>query len=438
MATKYLYSGAAGLNDGSSWANAWVALTSATGLAAGDELLVHNAHSQTGLTATHSFNNGTIANPVRIICVDKDAADVLSTGASLSWTGSNVGFTGNVKFYGITFVSNTAGNIIISTGNGQAQGLGEFENCTFTLSSKGSFSIGSSSSGRNRQRFLNCTFDMSGGTADTVTVVLGANYSCLYDFIGCTFTPRATQTNFFTASSGALSVATFRGCTFSGTVTNIYGAANTVGWQLVFDSCNLPTYTNVRSTAVAHATAPVEIRNCVGGTISAAVVGPAKIDDYAGTIAADLTRYRDGGASDGVSNYSLAIVTNANALAPYGFIASPPIVRRVNAGASQTATVYIASGGTLNNDEVYAELLSPSESVSATATSRFQSSRVANRGTPAALTTDGTSTWTGTGVGTKQKITFTISPTVAGLVILRVFVAKASSTVYLSPEVGLS
>lgn len=438
MATKYLYSGAAGLNDGSSWANAWVALSSATGLAAGDELLVHKTHSQTGLTTTHSFNNGTIANPVKIICVDKDAGDVLATGASFAWTAGNVGLTGNVKWYGVTITGNTTGNLIVSTGNSQTNGLGEFENCTFTETNTGGVSFGSSSAIRSRIRFLNCTFDWSGATAAGTLIVLGSNAACIFEFTGCTFTPRATQTSLFSVASGSLSVALFRGCTFSGTVTNLFGTVSTVGWQVIFDGCTLPTYTNIRSAAVAHICGQWEIRNCVGGTISAAVVGPAKIDDYAGTIAADLTRYRDGGASDGVSSYCLAMVTNANAGAPYGYLASPPIIRRVNAGASQTITAYIASGGSLNNDEVYAELLSPSEAGTATPTSRFQSSRVVNRGTPAALTTDGTSTWTGTGVGTLQKITFTISPTVAGLVVLRLFVAKASATVYFSPELGVS
>ena len=438
MATKYLYSGAAGLNDGSSWANAWTALSSATGLAAGDELLVHKTHSQTGLTTTHSFNNGTIANPVKIICVDKDNSDALSTGASLTWSAGNVGITGNVKWYGITFSDSGTGNLIISTGVSQANGLSEFESCSFTISSSGSISIGSTSAARDRMRFINCTFDMSGGTAATVSVIISANSACLWDFIGCTFTPRATQTSLITSSNQTLSVATFRGCTFSGTVTNLFGTNTTIAWQLIFDGCTLPTYTNVRSVAVAHMTGQIEIRNCVGGTISAAVVGPAMVDDYAGTIAADLTRYRDGGASDGVSPYSLAIASNANALEPYGFVASPPIVRRINAGASQTVTVYIASGFTAQDDEVYGELLSPSEAGSPTAASRFQSSRVANRGTPANLTTDGTSTWTGSGVGTLQKITFTVSPTVAGQLVFRLYVAKASSTVYLSPELGIS
>ncbi len=438
MATKYLNSGAAGANNGTSWTDAWTALSSATGLAAGDELLVHKTHSQTGLTTSHNFNNGTIANPVKIICVDKDNSDALSTGAVLTWTAGNVGITGNVKWYGIAFGANTTGNVIFSTGNGQANGLGEFENCSFTESNSGGISIGSSSVGRCRMRFLNCTFTLTAATAATTSIILAANFSGIYEFIGCTFTPRATQTSLFTMSSGDLSIATFRGCVFAGTLTNIIGTGSSVGWQVIFDGCSLPTYTNLRSAAVLHVTGQFEVRNCVGGTISAAVVGPKIVDDYAGTIVSDLTRYRDGGASDGVSPYCLAIATNGNALEPYGYLASPPIVRRINAGASQTVTVYIASGFTAQDDEVYGELISPSEAGSPTAAGVFRSSRVANRGTPGNLTTDGTSTWTGSGVGTLQKITFTVSPTVAGQLIFRLFVAKASTTVYLSPELGVS
>ena len=78
---------------------------------------------------------------------------------------------------------------------------------------------------------------------------------------------------------------------------------------------------------------------------------------------------------------------------------------------------------------------SPSEEVSPTSRNKFRTTKPEPLATPTALTSD-TSSWTGTGVGTKQKVEVAISPTIAGTVTVRCYLAKPSTTVYVDPKIS--
>jgi len=110
--------------------------------------------------------------------------------------------------------------------------------------------------------------------------------------------------------------------------------------------------------------------------------------------------------------------------------------------------------------------IAPNGSISgATAKGIFTTTRCAIGATPTALTTDGTSTWNGSGVGTKQKIDHTLSngqtltvyvasggtlnnddfwievsepDQVGGPVTVRCFLAKPSTTVYVDPRLEVA
>jgi hypothetical protein len=67
----------------------------------------------------------------------------------------------------------------------------------------------------------------------------------------------------------------------------------------------------------------------------------------------------------------------------------------------------------------------------------FQTSRVAPLGTAANLPTDSGSTWTGTGVGTKQYAQVSYTPDKPGPVTVRVFMAKASDNIYVDAKIQI-
>ncbi len=66
MATYYVDSNATGLNDGSSWTNAWTNLSSSTIASSGDTVLVASDHNEVTTSATYRYATGSIQAPVCI------------------------------------------------------------------------------------------------------------------------------------------------------------------------------------------------------------------------------------------------------------------------------------------------------------------------------------------------------------------------------------
>jgi hypothetical protein len=355
----------------------------------------------------------------------------------LDWATSNTGLRGSVYVRGCTINGSGTGNC--PTVGALSSGKATFDTCTISQTSSGFIQLGVPNNGLLLNRFINCAITFAGASANTVSAIIaGLNHR--QEYSGCTITARAGgQTHLFRMDSTNGVDLEFRGCTFANTVTNLFDMDVGDNPMVVFDGCVMLAFTNVFDTAPTHYRGRVEIHGAVAGTISAPVVGPKLITDTAGTIASDLTRWRDTGADDGenANGYSWAITGNANALDFDGYIVCPPITRKVAAGASQVVTVFVASGVTLQDEEFWIEVDSPSEAGSPTAASAYRSTRRLPLAAAANLTTDGASTWNGAGVTTKQKCSVTISPTVAGFITVRVFLAKASTAVYVDPIIDI-
>jgi len=431
MAVKYVNSGASGANDGSSWTDAWTAIGSSTGVAAGDEVRVHKAHTQTGAIGTLNWSNGTLANPVKIFCVDKDASDALATGAVLSNNSGSPAFNGNIVWDGITFTITTGSmNWAAATDN-----LQRLRNCTLNLSSSGTFTFGGT---RGCTLLSNSNIDMSGSTAAASN--LGAGAGAVFFMRGGTITLRtgAGNTTTLFAATGSACRMRCEGVNITGTCTNLATLANGGSVELV--RCILPTYTNrlLATPGTNEFIGYILLERCVAGTLSVGQLGLSALENRVGVLLSDLTKYRTGGADDGIqaNAHSWSMAANANALANASFLYGLPMPVWVGTG-SKTIKVYVASAVTLNDDEFGIDVLSSNETASPNTTSqgRFQSTRLADRGTPAALTTDGTSTWTGgAAVATKQYATVTINQGQAGPVLIRPWLALASTTVYVDPK----
>jgi hypothetical protein len=184
--------------------------------------------------------------------------------------------------------------------------------------------------------------------------------------------------------------------------------------------------------------------DCAAGTITVPRVGPQKVASYYGTLSALTTHYRTGGADDGPTTnaYSWEMVSSANSRELVNPLVGPEIKVWVPTG-SRTVRLYLASAADKDNDEFWIDVHSPSEAGSATAQGRYQTTRCGLLSTPAALDRSASTDWTGANTGTdgstgQQKIDVTINPTVEGWVTVIPHLAKASTTVYVDPELELT
>jgi hypothetical protein len=425
MAIIYVNSGAGGTNAGTSWTNAYTSLASTTGAAAGDEIYVHKTHSQDpGATVTYNWSNGTEANPVRILCVDKDASDALSTGATIAQTvaGRQITLNGSIYVDGMTF--NSADTFTIGTSSKSAR----YSNCTLgivvTTNSRSLTVAGTGAS----VELHNCTINVNNATGSTLSNTGSGNV----------LVTRSTINFHASATSGPTGASTgfmeFRGCEIGGATTQFVIA--TAGTQVKASRCKLGSYTNLFSTSPAISAWGMVDECSSSATVTGPTIGLVGYATDRGTVTGDSGRYRTGGATRDSVNFSWAITPSASAEERIFPIRTPDFSKKVSGGSSVTITAYVAGGAELYDDEVWIELEGPSDSNSVKG--YFHSSRVAYGTTRSALTSD-SSTWNGSGVGTVRKITHTYTPDHSGLLVARVCYAKTSgAAIYVDPQLGVA
>lgn len=444
MTIHYVDDSAGGSNDGTSWADAWTDFDSCLTVTAGDTVLVAHTHSQSYASSPNlNFSNGTKSSPVLVLSANSGTG-AYTPGAAITQSGSNgVVFGGNVRIYGMSFVGGSA--TMLTFGNGDQHQY--FEDCVFNAFSGVGvtyYALNFTSNGRAKVTIVNSTFDHTLGSA-------GANYGWggffrstnrggdLY-IDNCSFVFGGSVTGtFVTEILTAISPGVFRisNCdlSFIPTLVNVGGSS---AYDCRFSNCNLKSSYAVY-TGTIQTDQEITVANSTSGTISVPALGLNNYENYYGSIASTLSVYRTGGADDGLQTnaYSWGMTTNSNALEIYKPLASPPISVFVDPDASPSG---------------------------ATAQGLLQSSRCDPLATPAALTTDSGSTWNGSGVGTKQKITLTIGDytatvyvasgvtlnnddfwvelsapdQVGGPLTARFFLAVPSTTVYVDPKIEVA
>ena len=422
MAIYYVDDTATGLNNGTSKTDAWVAIASSVGVAAGSFIWVADTHNELPAPAANlDWANGTNASPVRIISVDF-GTDAYSAGALFGSSGGNVVIAGCVEIFGISLQANNDMLLFnnpnenqkyfectFSPGTGAGNDLflagdtltGRFENCTMNLYDQW-LSVGGDYS---LIQLFNCTINRLGGD---VPLLAGIELNSHWQFYGCDL---SSWTNLLDASLEAFGSLDVIDCLVSSGTASLATGSQT-GVHVLIE----------RSHSDTNLTAPK--------------LGLQYYLNTYGNIQSTLSVYRTVGADDGeqANAHSWAMTSKSNALEFYLPFESPWGTRWIDGGSSVTLTFYVASGATLNDDDFWVELLTPDESASSTTQADFRTSRMANPlATPAALTTDSGSTWNGSGVTVKQKISFTFTPDIAGPVKFRFCLAKPSTTVYVDP-----
>jgi hypothetical protein len=431
MATLHVSTTGSNTSPYDTWAKAATVLaTAVTAAAAGDVILVDSVDTQTlSAATTYSCNNG-----IQIISANTTTSqqevgaiiDFTSTAvtAELRVSSANASYV-SPYIYGITFK-------IGKTGVTHSVRLsGVYDACTVERVATATFSIDQGA------LFRKCTYVNAAG----VTSAIGyANSSGMSYHQSCTFFPSGgVPTYVFAANNGLFA----SGCDFS-TCTAIYNSTNASGY---FQFVNCKLHPSFSYTAQGYNSNPIlEYFSCSSGD---------KIYDYVKIsftgIASDNTGVylTSGGATfldqDGTNDpMSIMCVSSANARKFYPLY-SPWFSVQLTSTGSKTVSVKIAhtlAAVLKDNDawlevEYYGDSATPISNSSVTAPIISATGCVDTLATGSDLT-DTTEAWT----GITSEITHTLSKTITvaqqGFARVRVALAKASTTIYVDPQVTVS
>jgi hypothetical protein len=439
MASYYVWSGATGSGNGSSWANAFTTLVTAfVTEVAGDTLYVAHDHAESaaGVTLTSS---GVVSNPTKVICVNRAgsvppvSADRRATATITATGGNNLSISGTTFYDGIIFIAGTgaASSAFLILAAATSTSL-RFDNCSLRLGitiagSQIMFAGGSNSFGACYFELNNTT--LSYGNSGHGTLLAGV--------LKWRNTPSALLG---TVPTLLLTPAPLRGGSLecigvdfsaAGSGKTLVDAANAQGFMSRFMDCKLNASVTKETPPLAQGSSSTEfIRSGASGvnyTVHRSV--------YTGTLDEETTIVRTGGASDGTTPIAWKIVTvNSNYSLPFE---CPPIAIWNNVtGSAVTATVEgIWGGGAVPNDDdvwIDVEYLGDASSPQAS----FVNDGKADLLATAAAQTSSSATWGGS--TTKFKLNVTFTPQQKGWIYARVKCAKASSTFYIDPLVTLT
>lgn len=435
MAVYYVYSGAGGSNNGSSWANAFTTLTTAFATeAAGDTLYVAHDHAESSASALTLTSSGTVANPTKIVCVNRAgsvppvSADRLAT-ATVTTTG-NVGitFAGSAHYDGIIF---SAGN---STGTASVlltavSALVRFDNCSLRCAGTGGNSrITVGANGTCIE--LNNTTVSFGATAQNIQMQGALKWrNTLSALLG---TIPANLLMPFTGWGGDVECIGVD-LSAAGSGKTIVGATSTsVATRFKFIDCKLNA--SVTKTAVPLAPGGHEVDFIRSG--SSGVNYTVHRHRMSGLLTEELTVVRSGGASDSTTPIAWKVDTTADCTYSMPFECPVIAIWNDTTGSSVTATVQgIWGGGAVpNDDEVWLEVEYLGDASSPQGS--FVNDGKANLLTAAAAQSAASETWGGGTTDFALAVTFT--PQQKGWIYARVKCAKASSTLYVDPLVTLT
>jgi hypothetical protein len=432
MAVYYVWSGAVGSANGSSWANAFTTLATAFATeAAGDTLYVAHDHAESTVGGVTLTSSGTVANPTRIVCVDRAgsvppvSADRRAT-ATVSFTGNTtLAFAGTAHFDGIIFTSgNSTGTAIINLT--PTSGWLRFDNCSLRVGSTGTTGrivIGSYVEWNNTTvSFANVghAINVQGVLkwALTTSALLGTMPTFL-------FTPVATRGGFVECIGVDLSAA--------GSGKTIVNAnATSDGTIFRFVDCKLHASVTKSAVPTGPGASAVDFVRSGSSGVNYAVHRHRML----GLLVEEITVVRTGGASDGTTPIAWKVDTTADCTYSTPFECPPIAIWNDTIGSPVTATVQgIWGGGAVPlDDEIWlgVEYLGDASSPMGS----FANDAKADLLATGAAQTAASETWGGSTTDFALAVTFT--PQQKGWVYAHVMCAKASSTFYIDPLVTLT
>lgn len=404
----------------------------------GDRIFLSSDHSDTitpGASITYAFGTAAYAL-IQIISVSRAgsvppvAADITS-GAAITITLSAaqqliLDCLTDIFWQGLTITfAGTATNSLLGLASSGTKGH-YFKNCAFVISATGT----TVRIGNGRAIFDNTTVQF-GNVSQFIGAIGGTPFELTWLNTSSAIQGATIPTNLFSATAtGQLNVVC-RGVDLSATSGTLV-LLSAVFNKVLFDSCKIASGVTRISTPSSGFTIgdEVELVNCYDGTNT---ISERYTD--AGTVTVDRSTTLSGGAQDDIGNYSLKLASSTRSdkfVFPLDCFWLD--VENTLSGASKTATVEIISSGSLNNDDI--SLLLEYMGTSGSSLASFVSSLPATVLTTASALTSSSNTWNSPpSTPQKQLLQVTFTPQVAGRVRGLVRLGKASTTVWVDPQI---
>jgi hypothetical protein len=431
MATLHVSTTGSNTSPYDTWAKAATALSTAvTAAAAGDVILVDSVDTQVVSAATtYSCNNG-----IQIISANTTTS-LQEAGAIIDFTSTAVTAELKVSSANVTYAAPYIYGITFKLGKSgvthSVRLFGAYDACTVERVATATFSIDQGA------LFRKCTYVNAVG----VTSAIGhANSQGMSYHYNCTFFPTGgVPTYVFTSCNGVFA----SGCDFS-TCTAMFNSSSITGY---FQFVNCKLHPSFSYTAQSYNSSPtLEYFSC---SSSDQIYDYVKIS-YTGIISDNTGVYLTSGGTtfldqDGTNDpMSMMCVSSATARKFYPLY-SPWFNVQLTSTGSKTLSVKIAhtlASVLKDNDawlevEYYGDSATPISSTALTAPIISATGCVDTLATGSDLT-DTTEAWT----GITSEITHTLSKTITvaqqGFARVRVALAKASTTIYVDPQVTVS
>ncbi len=415
-------------------------IAAVTPFTAGDEIHIGHDHAEsTAGTVTFAFAAGTELQPIRVISTNT-GSDAYQAGASIAITGVendlNIS-TGASVWYGVTLT--VADNLFFIA----EATTHRFVDCVIVVADL----LLVMNANWITLEFVDSALSSADATANEMRLS-SATTSLIIRGGSVTMGSAGSGLPIFVIGAGdSGNHITVEDCDLSGCTSDLVLVSFNTGHdnRVIFRRCKLPSAYTLPATPTAKRNR-IEVESCSGGTSTKPFLGVGGVDggnamwrDIKGDVRTATAQHRNGGASDGVNDYSWEMTANAN-VSYFSPLESPSIVYWAEPG-SQTVTIYTANDADLNDNELWMVVEHPDTATPANPDHIVLSNTKPNPlATPGAVARDAGSTWDGAGTGTdgaagQQKlVSSSFNPVEAGPVIIRVYLAKASTTMYVDPK----
>jgi hypothetical protein len=360
-------------------------------------------------------------------------ADLLTTGSVSCTTNTDITKAGFCNVDGVIFSVGSAGNGASIRWSGSAANGWKYRNCELKIAGTGggNFVFGNGGANGNVHEMYN-----TGIRVGATSCQLLLNAATLYWRNTASAIRGATiPTSLFGTSSAAIGTSIIDGVDLSpmGSGKNIVnGNTAAAPAKLYFSDCKLDAaVTRYAAVSATYGTEAFFTRCGSSGNYDFSKHNPL------GTLTAEITVVRTGGASDGTTPHGYKVVTTANAKWAYPFECPPLAVWNDVVASTITITVYgVWTGGALpNNDDIWMDIQYLGDASSPQA-SLATTTKASGLETAAAVDAD-SSTWGGG--TTKFKLTKTITaPAQKGDILVFIKVGAASATAYFDPKVVIT